>query len=170
MTGRNMTVVGSALLGLIVVTLVAVAQPSDPWVGTWKLNLAKSKFNPGPPPKSNTLRIEPVAGGGQKHSFDGVNARGQTAHSERVTKVDGSEVPVQAALPAPTTVDTNIIRRIDGRSYEVVNKVDGKLTTTSRIVVSGDGKTMIQTTTGKNAQGVTVNNTVVWERAVSSEP
>ena len=24
----------------------------DPLMGTWKLNLAKSKFQPGPPPKS----------------------------------------------------------------------------------------------------------------------
>jgi hypothetical protein len=164
MTGRNITVTRFVLMASLMVTLVAVAQPTDPWLGIWKLNLAKSKFNPGPPPKSNTLRIEPVAGGAQKHSFDGVDAQGQTTHSERVIKADGREVPVQAVLPAATTVATNSMRRIDDRSFEVAAKVDGKLTTTSRVVVSGDGKTMTQTTTGKNAQGQIVNNTAVWEK------
>ena len=49
-------------------------------------------------------------------------------------------------------------------SFEVIVKVDGKLTTTNRIVISRDGKTMTQTTTGKNAQGQTVNNTTVYEK------
>jgi hypothetical protein len=31
---------------------------SNPLIGTWKLNLAKSKFSPGPPPKSQTLTFE----------------------------------------------------------------------------------------------------------------
>ena len=38
---------------------VALAQ-SDPSVGTWKLNLTKSKYSPGPLPKSNTVTIAAV--------------------------------------------------------------------------------------------------------------
>jgi hypothetical protein len=164
MAGRNMTVRSVALMAMLLVASVAVTQPTDLWVGTWKLNLAKSKFNPGPPPKSSTLRIEPIAGGSQKHTFDGVNAEGQTTHSERVAKFDGSENPVQAVAPPAKTVATNAFRRLDDHSFEVIVKVDGKLTTTNRIVISLDGKTMTQTTTGKNAQGQTVNNTTVYEK------
>jgi hypothetical protein len=87
MTGRNTTVAGVALLGMLLVASIAVTQPTDPWVGTWKANLPKSKFNPGPPPKSFTLRIEPVAGGSQKQTFDGVNAEGQTTHYVSVYRV-----------------------------------------------------------------------------------
>lgn len=164
MTGRNITIAGLALMALLTVTLVGVAQPTDPWVGTWRFNLAKSKFNPGPPPKSNTLRIEPVAGGSLKHTFDGVNADDQTTHSEQVAKFDGNETLVQAVVPGTKTVTARAFRRLDDHSFEVVAKVDGKPTTTTRVVISRDGKTMTQTATGKNAQGQTVNNTTVYEK------
>jgi hypothetical protein len=36
---------------------------SNPSIGTWKLNLAKSKYSPGPPPKSQTTKIEAVGMG-----------------------------------------------------------------------------------------------------------
>jgi len=50
-----------------------------------------------------------------------------------------------------------------GRSSVVV-KVDGKQTVRNRIVVSLDGKTLTQTTTGTNAQDQSVNNVVIWEK------
>jgi opacity protein-like surface antigen len=164
MTGRKITVAGLALTALFMVALVRVAQAADLWEGSWKLNLAKSKFDPGPAPKSNILRIESVAGGGQKHTFDGVNAQGRTTHSERLTKFDGNENPVTAVAPPTKTVTINTFRRVYDHSFEVLAKVDGKLTTTNRIVVSRNGKTLTQTTTGKNAQGQTVNNTAVYEK------
>jgi hypothetical protein len=61
-------------LGVVVLALGVVvgpgldrlfAQASDPRIGTWKLNAAKSKYSPGPPPKSQTLKIEP-SGQGRK--------------------------------------------------------------------------------------------------------
>jgi hypothetical protein len=155
---------GLALAGILVTASVGLAQGPEPWVGTWTLNLAKSTFNPGPPPKSNTLKIEAVAGGAQKHTFDGVNAQGQLIHSERVTKFDGSEVAVQAAQPPSKAVVTNTFRRLDNRSFEVVGRSDGKVTTTTRVVISADGKTMTQTAAGTNAQGQKVSNTTMWEK------
>jgi hypothetical protein len=71
-TGRNMmnrrTLTTMALLGLVVATAlpqIGFAQ-SDPFVGTWQLNLAKSKYSPGPPPKSQTQTVQ---GDGQSHKF-----------------------------------------------------------------------------------------------------
>lgn len=142
----------------------SAAQAADPWVGTWRLNVARSTYSPGPAPKSSTLRIEAVAGGAQKHTFDGVNAQGQTTHSERIATFDGADVPVQAVMPPATAASTSAFRRIDARTFEVTGKVEGRLTTTNRIVVSADGKTMTQTTTGTNAQGQTVKNVAVYER------
>jgi hypothetical protein len=31
---------------------------SDPFLGTWQLDLAKSKFSPGPPPSGQTLSVQ----------------------------------------------------------------------------------------------------------------
>jgi hypothetical protein len=86
-----------------------------------------------PPPKSNTLKIEPVAGGALKHTFDGVNAEGQTTHSERVGKFDGVEIPLQNVVPATTNKTTSALRRLDDRSFEVVSRVNGKVTTTNKV-------------------------------------
>jgi hypothetical protein len=53
---------GVVLTGILVATSIGLGQGGDPWIGTWKLNVAKSTFNPGPPLQSNTLKIEVVAG------------------------------------------------------------------------------------------------------------
>jgi len=54
------------LLGLDIVN--ASAQATDPRLGTWKLNVAKSKYEPGPAPKSLTVKIE-SAGLGREGDF-----------------------------------------------------------------------------------------------------
>jgi hypothetical protein len=42
---------------LVVISGTAFAQ-SNPFIGTWTLNVAKPKFDPGPPPMSDTRRWE----------------------------------------------------------------------------------------------------------------
>jgi hypothetical protein len=71
---------------------------------------------------------------------------------------------VQAVAPPNTTATTNAFRRIGDRSFEVLAKAGGKRTTTNRIVVSADGKTLTQTTTGTNAQGQAVSNVTVYDK------
>ena len=51
------------------------AQASDPRIGTWKLNVEKSKYDPGPAPQSNTMKVE-ASGEGEKATTEGVNAAG----------------------------------------------------------------------------------------------
>ena len=48
-----------------------------------------------------------------------------------------------------------------GRTYEVVGEVDGKVTVTTRVAVSADGKHLTATRTDKNAQGQTVSNVIL---------
>ncbi len=72
---RKMLLVALGVV-LVVVDIVSVsAQTSDPRTGTWKLNVEKSKFSPGPPPQSLTVKVEP-SGQGEKVSTEGVNADG----------------------------------------------------------------------------------------------
>jgi hypothetical protein len=47
-----------ACLALTALFASAPLAQSDPQVGVWKLNLAKSKYSPGPAPKSGTVKIE----------------------------------------------------------------------------------------------------------------
>ena len=49
--------------GMFVVTALSAAQSKDPFVGTWRLNVAKSKYSPGPAPKSQTATYEAAGKG-----------------------------------------------------------------------------------------------------------
>jgi hypothetical protein len=59
-----------ALALISVLALTAVVFAADNNVGTWKLNLAKSKYSPGPAPKSQTLKIEAWGEDGVKYTAE----------------------------------------------------------------------------------------------------
>src|ERR1700687_2641147 len=80
-----------ALLGLAA-TLVA----ANPAIGTWKLNLDKSKYSPGPAPKSATITYEETTDG-IKRTGDSVDAEGKRASFEYTAKYDGKEYPVSGS-------------------------------------------------------------------------
>lgn len=142
--------------------LVVRAQAPDAWVGTWKLNLAKSKYEPANlAPKSQTIKQDAAAGGAVKTAVDVVDAQGKTQHQEYMVTFDSKAVAIPGAADANTT---RVYKRIDSRSYEYVQSVAGKPTVTVRTVVSADGKTRTLTTTGRNAQGQTINSVAVYER------
>jgi hypothetical protein len=152
---------------LLVVSLAACAAivfssslfAAENWLGTWKLDTAKSKVSPGPGPKSQTLKFEKTADG-IKLTSDGVSAEGKPTHGEYVSKFDGADV----LWTGNPDADTASAKRIDDNSYENVWKKDGKTTITATVVVSEDGKTMTITQVGTNAKGQTVETTNVYTR------
>ena len=108
------------------------------FAGTWRVDVAKSRYQPAPGPKSEILRFEPV-GDGFKVSLDGVNQQGPY-HSEATGKFDGVDVPV-VATPARQVRFTYAFRRIDGHTWEIVIKANGERRILVHNVVSDDGKT-----------------------------
>jgi hypothetical protein len=158
---KRIAVVLAALATILVASSTARSQSSDPWIGTWKVNLEKSTYSPGPKPTvAGTVTIEPSAGG-IKTTIDGTNPEGKPTHTETVAKFDGKDNPVKGAQ-APNT--TNALKRIDDRTFEVIGKVDDKPAVTTRVAVSADGKTMTAKQTGTNAQGQSVNNVIVLDK------
>ena len=134
---------------------------ADPWIGSWKVNLAKSTYSPGPTPTTPaTITLEPSAGG-FKTTIKGTGPEGQPMETETVGAFDGKDNPVKGAQYPNTTT---AYKRIDARTFEASGKVDGKPTVTTRVVVSEDGKTMTATQTGTNVQGKPVKNVIVAER------
>src|SRR4051812_23965047 len=132
-------------LALSTMSVAATGQSSDVLmgnqVGSWKLNVAKSTYSPGPAPKSSIVKWEPSEGG-LRMTADGVDAAGRPTHSEITIKFDGKDYPYKGAPAANTT---RAYKRIDDRTYEYVEKTDGKVTTTERVVVRRDGKTRTST-------------------------
>jgi hypothetical protein len=158
---KRIAVVFVALAALLAVSSTARAQSADPWLGTWKVDLAKSTYNPGPKPTvPGIVKMEPSAGG-FKTTIDATSAQGQPIHTETVGKFDSKDNPVKGA-PVPNT--TTALKRINGRTFEAMGKVDGKPTVTTRVVISADGKILTATQTGKDAQGQTVNNVIVADK------
>jgi hypothetical protein len=145
--------------GVLTVAVLATAQTKDPFVGTWRLNVAKSKYS-GPAPKSITATYE-AAGQGYKISVKNEPASGPVQQYSYTTNLDGKDAPVTGNNP---NADMVAVKRIDAHTLEVVNKMGGKVTTTQRNVVAPDGKTRTVTTTGTDAQGQKVNNVAVFEK------
>ena len=152
-------ILGFAAVMLALSVLVA-AQPKDPLVGTWNLNVTKSKYSPGPPPKSATSTYE-AAGKGYKVSVKQEPASGPAQQWSYTTELDGKDSPITGNNP---NADTIAVKRIDAHTLESVNKKGGKMVSTQKIVVSADGKTRTVTTTGTNAQGEKVHNVAVYEK------
>ena len=126
----------------------------------WKLNPAKSKYDPGPVPKSATTTWEVVAAG-TKVTTDGIAADGAARHWESTTNYDGKDSPITGANPDGDTVART---RVDARTVRSVMKKGGKVTITQTSVVAPDGKTRTVTTTGVNGAGQKVNNVAVYEK------
>jgi hypothetical protein len=157
-------VVRAALALCVVGALASVASAqSDPRVGTWKMNLAKSKFVPGPAPKTLSITYE-ASGSNLTALTQGTDQEGKPINPDK-TKVnvilDGKDHPTQTTNAAYNTTSW---KRIDANTWNVIRKKDGKTTQTVKNVVSADGKTLTITTTGVNAEGNTINNKVVYDK------
>src|SRR3989442_16026068 len=96
---------------LLAGTLLAHAQ--EPIFGTWKMNPAKSKYSPGPLPKSNIAKWEALQGG-VKLTVDVVPAKGETQHWESSGNFDGKYYPVTGNNPDG---DMIAFSKIDERTY-----------------------------------------------------
>jgi hypothetical protein len=145
-----------AAFGVIVAAALLAAQ--DPRVGTWNLNVEKSKYSPGPAPKSQVLTIE-AAGDAEKVTSEMVTAAGKTS-TTYTAPYDGKPHPIKGS----ETADSVTLKRIDSHTTERVDSKAGKPVTTYHRVVSKDGKTMTVTIKGTDVKGQATNNVVVFEK------
>jgi hypothetical protein len=139
--------------------LALLAQTQEAFYGLWKVDMSKSKYSPGPAPKSNMKKYEPWKDG-FKATQDMVTAKGEKVHVEVIAKVDGKDYPGTGSPDA----DTYAFKKLDARTYEVTQKKDGKVTIVAKMVVAPDGKSRSIVQTGKNAKGEPVNNQIYWDK------
>jgi hypothetical protein len=147
------------VVGLVMVFAAgsASAQSSDPMNGTWKLNVAKSTYSPGPAPQSATVMIE-TSEAANKVTIDLTPATGAAQHWS-VSGPFGKEVPVVGNNP---NADTYVFKRVNATTIEAQYIKGGKPTLKQTAVVSADGKILTITGSGTDAQGRTVHNVAVY--------
>src|ERR1700722_1155244 len=137
---------------------VAVGFAANPNIGTWKLNEAKSKIPPMAP--KNNLVVYEAAGDSVKVTVDGVSGDGKSFHSEWTGKFDGKDYP----LTGDPTADTRAYKTVDAHTTDLVNKKDGKIVATGRIVISADGMSRIFTVSATDASGKKVKYSGVYDK------
>ncbi len=154
---------GSILMAMCLLAVppsIASAQ-EDPHIGSWELNVSKSTFDPGPPPKRQTLFYK-AQGQGLTALFQGVDAAGMPINpdpSNLTIYFDGKDHPTPSA-----GYDSSSWTRISPNKYVVNRKKAGKVVLTSHNVVSDDGRTLTITTTGIDEQGRKVTNIRVYDK------
>jgi hypothetical protein len=136
---------------------LVLAQSTNPLIGTWKLNVEKSKA----PFKSGTTVIEAAGKDGVKFTVDLVGTDGTTHHWEFSAQFDGKEYPVTGSSPYG---DSTALTRVDARTTRITSKYQGKPTTDQTIVVSADGKTRTTTTKGNDKNGQPLNTVSLYEK------
>lgn len=135
---------------------VLLAQ-SNPFVGTWKLDLASSKYNPGPAPQSQT-RTWDAAG---MVMVNGVGATGKPFSYGYTIKADGKDYPTMGAIP--NKADKISAKKIDANTYEAKFLKGGKQVETTTFTVSNGGKTLTIDAKGTPEAGF-VENVQVLEK------
>ena len=145
----------------------------NPFLGTWKLNTAKSKSSPMPVAQSMTVKFE-ADGEKVRRTVTGVDGEGkpimQGGPEGTSVAWDGKDHAVPAP-PRPQPVSapngppmTIAVKRVGDYRNDVTGKQNGKVTVTVRSVVSKDGKTMTNTVNGVNEKGEKFHEVEVLEK------
>jgi hypothetical protein len=156
---QNHRPIVASIVACLAVLSVFLGAQADPALGTWKLNAAKSKYVPGPMPKSNVITIV-TSEAGYHVTAKGEDAAGKPTSIDYTVTFDGKDSPVKGA-PA---YDTTSLKRIDANTTEQIRKKEGKSVQTATRKISADGKTMTVTTRGKDESGRTLNTVAVYDR------
>jgi|SRR5882672_432358 len=160
------TVVARRVAGLVLGAFVlAIVFPqggfaqTDPFVGKWTLNLAKSTYKPGPVPRSVVFTVE-TAGQGVQAAGDAVDAAGMATHLVFTILYDGKIHPVTGS----PNIDGNSIIKTDAYTMEYTNTKAGALIGTGTFTFSTDGRSLTIASRGRNAAGQRVDNLAFYDK------
>jgi hypothetical protein len=148
------------LIALSVISTAMLAA-DNPFIGTWKLNVAKSKFSPGTAIKEETVTFEAV-GDQMKRTVVGIDADGEQLNQNSTIPWDGKAHKIEAPPNPPIMV---AVKKVNDHTLDVtVKQPDGKLVDTVKAVVSQDGKSITVTESGEDPKGRKLDNTEVFEK------
>ena len=151
----------ASILALAAVACAPAFSQNNPAVGRWKLNVEKSKYNPGPAPKSLTRTVE-AQGDGVKYTFDGVAADGKPIAYGFTVQFDGKDNPISGSIPSGA--DTISAKRTDSNHFVATLKKGDNVIGTSKVTVSKDGKVTTVDSTGTTATGAKAHDVQVYDK------
>jgi hypothetical protein len=132
---------------------------TDPFIGTWKINLAKSTYKPGPPPQSVVFSVDSV-GPGLRAAGEAVDGAGMTTHLIFTIVYDGKTHPVTGS----PTIDGNAVVKTGANMLEYANTKAGVLVATGTITFAADGRSLTISTRTVNPAGQRVDNLAFYDK------
>jgi hypothetical protein len=162
---RRAALISLALLGAALPNAVA-AQGTESLAGTWKLNTAKSKYDPAELANKSGTVTYTFSGNSVTTKIDQLNAKGQNVHVEYTATLDGADHPWKGTIDGKPNLgqDGVSFKKLDDHTYHIENKLKGKVLTTNHVVIAADGKSRTSTTTGTNAEGQKIHHVVVYDK------
>jgi hypothetical protein len=149
---------GVAILAML--GSVSVAQRTHPFVGSWALNLEKSKFEGLPPLKSETWAVTAEPGGLLRMVIDWVESDGTPGHVDYLTACDGKVRPIQGS----SDIDAVKYEQLGPREFRSVLLKENKVVEREHYVVSANGNTWWDTDSGHDEHGKPWTLHLVFER------
>jgi hypothetical protein len=129
-------------------------------LGTWKLNVAKSTFTPGPGWRSQTRTYTLEPGGGVLIRWDGVGARGEPMHVSFISRLDGKDYPMNGS----DKYDTLNGVAVDAFTVKSEEKRGGKVVGIAMRTISAEDKVMTITDEGTDQKGEKFSQMLVFDR------
>ena len=159
-----------ALMSLVLIAAalpcVLAAQATESLAGTWKLNAAKSKYDPASLANKSGTTTYTFTGKSVTATIDQVNANDQKVHIDYTATLDGADHAWKGTIDGKPNAGQDAVsfRKLDAHTYHVENKLKGKVMTTNHIVVAADGKSRTVTISGTNAAGQKIHHVVVYDK------
>jgi hypothetical protein len=129
----------------------------NPFVGTWKHNVGKSR--PFRNPAKSDIATITIIENGLKIVRDEIAADGETKHEEQVMIFDGKEYP---SVPFPGAMQT--CSRIDDYGFICVLTLGGQEVRKIYDLISSDGRTGTVIFTFRNSPGMEGVQTFVYDK------
>jgi hypothetical protein len=141
----------SLALIVLAISSAAAAFGADNSLGTWKVNIEKTKHTPAPWPVKTVTTVREAVPGGVKVRDTGERTDGTAINASYTAKYDGSPSPVSGqGLP----YDSVSLKQVDANTFVYdAKKTDGKWHAHGRLTISPDGKTLFLSVRGTDADG-----------------
>lgn len=149
------------VFGLMFVSFTGTLLAADAFTGTWKLNVAKSKFAAGTEAKELTAVVT-EEGANLVVTVKGTAGDGKPISVKYTFPAKGGAVNyTEGAPPSGATVSS---KRVNASTIDRTSSVNGKEVGGTHTVVAADGKTLTRVVKGVDAQGKAYQNTEAYER------
>jgi hypothetical protein len=150
----------STLIALLISAVAAslCLAADDGFMGTWKLNEAKSKIPAGA--HKNTKVVYAQTGDEVTITVDGTDPAGKPVHHVWTGKMDGKDYGAKGS----DMHDMRAYTKVDAHTLTYTVKKDGKNVGTGKVVLSADGKSRTVTETDKDKDGKELTTTAVYDK------